>query len=67
MESIRNLREATNEIAEGNLGCKDRRRFRIFNPFKDNLEKIQCGFKKAVDEEVKSQRMKTDLISNVST
>lgn len=31
-----------------------------------DLEKIQGGFKKAVDEEVKSQKMKTDLISNVS-
>ena len=38
----------------------------LFEPFKGDLEKIQCGFKKAVDEEVKSQRMKTDLISNVS-
>ena len=27
---------------------------------------IQTGFKKAVDEEVKSQKMKTELISNVS-
>ncbi|MDU3724453.1 MAG: sensor histidine kinase, partial [Clostridium celatum] len=33
---------------------------------KMDLEKIQGGFKKAVDEEVKSQKMKTDLISNVS-
>lgn len=38
----------------------------LFNPFKEQIEKIQNGFKKAVDEEVKSQRMKTELISNVS-
>ena len=38
----------------------------MFNPFKDELKKIQFGFKKAVDEEVKSQKMKTELISNVS-
>ena len=60
------LTEATNEIAEGNLDVKIEEDLGIFNPFKDNLEKIQCGFKKAVQEEVKSQRMKTDLISNVS-
>ncbi|MDX5712367.1 sensor histidine kinase, partial [Clostridioides difficile] len=33
---------------------------------KDELGNIQTGFKKAVDEEVKSQKMKTELISNVS-
>ena len=60
------LTEATNEIAEGNLDVKIEEDLGVFNPFKDNLEKIQCGFKKAVQEEVKSQRMKTDLISNVS-
>ena len=60
------LTEATNEIAEGNLDVKMEEDLGVFNPFKDNLEKIQGGFKKAVQEEVKSQRMKTDLISNVS-
>ena len=34
--------------------------------FKEEIEKIQSGFKKAVDEEVKSQRMKTELVTNVS-
>ena len=38
----------------------------IFSPFKQEIQKIQTGFKKAVDEEVKSQRMKTELITNVS-
>ena len=33
---------------------------------KAELTKIRTGFKKAVDEEVKSQRMKTELITNVS-
>ena len=57
------LTEATNEIAEGNLDVKMEEDLGVFNPFKDNLEKIQGGFKKAVQEEVKSQRMKTDLIN----
>ena len=30
------------------------------------IQKIQKGFKKAVEEEVKSERMKTELITNVS-
>ena len=38
----------------------------MFNPFKPEIEKIQEGYKKAVEEEIKSQRMKTELITNVS-
>ena len=65
-EKYSKLREATSKIAEGNLDLKIEEDLGLFEPFKGDLEKIQCGFKKAVDEEVKSQRMKTDLISNVS-
>lgn len=65
-EKYSKLREATSKIAEGNLDVKIEEDLGLFEPFKGDLEKIQCGFKKAVDEEVKSQRMKTDLISNVS-
>jgi signal transduction histidine kinase len=60
------LLDATNKIAEGNLDVKIDEDLGLFNPFKDQVIKIQSGFKKAVNEEVKSQRMKTDLISNVS-
>ncbi|MEG2869288.1 MAG: sensor histidine kinase, partial [Terrisporobacter sp.] len=60
------LFEATNKIAEGNLDVTIEDDLGIFEPFKDEVEKIQSGFKKAVNEEVKSQRMKTELISNVS-
>ena len=38
----------------------------VFEPFKEQLTEIRTGFKKTVDEEVKSQRMKTELITNVS-
>ena len=65
-EKYSKLREATSKVAEGNLDVKIEEDLGLFEPFKGDLEKIQCGFKKAVDEEVKSQRMKTDLISNVS-
>lgn len=65
-DNYSNLLNATNKIAEGKLDFEIKEDLGIFNPFKDELKKIQSGFKKAVDEEVKSQKMKTDLISNVS-
>lgn len=60
------LLEATNKIAEGKLDVTIEEELGVFEPLKDELQKIQKGFKNAVDEEVKSQRMKTELISNVS-
>jgi signal transduction histidine kinase len=60
------LLEATNQIADGNLDVEINEDLGLFNPFKEQIEIIQKGFKRAVDEEVKSQKMKTELISNVS-
>jgi signal transduction histidine kinase len=60
------LFEATNKIAEGNIDVNIEEDLGIFNSFKVELQSIQKGFKKAVNEEVKSQRMKTELITNVS-
>ncbi len=60
------LLNATNKIAEGSLDVEINEDLGLFNSFKDEIKKIQQGFKKAVDEEVKSQKMKTELISNVS-
>jgi signal transduction histidine kinase len=60
------LFEATNKIAEGNLDVNIEEDLGVFNSFKVELQSIQKGFKKAVNEEVKSQRMKTELITNVS-
>ncbi|MDE7036357.1 MAG: HAMP domain-containing histidine kinase, partial [Lachnospiraceae bacterium] len=60
------LFKATGEIAKGNLDVEIVEDLGIFSPFKQEIQKIQTGFKKAVDEEVKSQRMKTELITNVS-
>lgn len=64
--SYRKLFKITNEIANGNLDVKVDDDLGIFNDFKEEVEKIQSGFKNAVDKEVKSQKMKTELISNVS-
>lgn len=60
------LLESTNKIAEGNLDTEITEDLGIFNPVKDSILNIKQGFKNAVQEEIKSQRMKTELISNVS-
>lgn len=60
------LLSATSRIAEGNLEGTIDVDLGVFEPLKDELSKVQIGFKKAVEEEIKSQRLKTDLITNVS-
>lgn len=60
------LLRATNEIADGNLEVKITEHLGVFEPFKPQIYRIEEGFQKAVAEEVKSQRMKTELITNVS-
>ena len=60
------LLKSINEIAEGNLDVEIQEDLGIFNPFKEQLSRIQEGFKKAVAQEVKSERTKSELITNVS-
>ncbi len=60
------LLKAAGSIAEGNLNNTFEADFGPFESYKEELYKIQGGFSKAVEEEVKSQRMKTELITNVS-
>ncbi len=58
--------KATNCIAQGQLNNEFDEDFGIFESYKRELYEIQNGFQKAVEEEVRSQRMKTELITNVS-
>lgn len=60
------LLASTNLLAQGNLDVPIEGDMGIFNPLKTEIQKIQRGFKRAVEEEVKSERMKTELITNVS-
>lgn len=60
------LLHATNEIAQGNLNVTITEDLGVFEPFKPQVIRIQNGFRNAVDEETKSQRMKAELITNVS-
>ncbi len=60
------LLEATNAIAQGQFDNPLTEDFGIFERYKTELSQIQDGFGKAVEDEVRSQRMKTELITNVS-
>lgn len=60
------LLKATDSIAQGNLNTQLNEEMGMFEAYKSKLAQIQEGFRKAVDEEVKSQKMKTELITNVS-
>ncbi len=60
------LLDATNEMAEGRLNVSIDEDLGVFEPFKPQILMIQEGFQKAVEQEVKSQRMKAELITNVS-
>ncbi len=66
-EDYRKLLSTALRMAEGDLNAIGASEdWGMFEPVKGELEKIRVGFGKAVEEEVKSQRMKTELISNVS-
>lgn len=60
------LLTAVRSVAAGNLQTEIEGDWGIFSAFQEELSSIQTGFSKAVDEEVKSQRMRTELITNVS-
>lgn len=66
IDKYNTLLEYTNNIAQGNLNTNIEEDLGIFEPMKEKIGSIQTGFKKAVEEELKSQGMKTELISNVS-
>lgn len=65
-EKYHKLLNCIQEMAEGNLDVKEEEDLGVFEPFKNQLFKVQEGFKKAVEKEVKSERTKTELITNVS-
>ena len=65
-EKYKELLKSTNQLAEGHLDIPIEGDIGLFNPIQEELKKIQKGFKKAVEEEVKNERMKTELVTNVS-
>lgn len=70
-KSLRDLpviMEASKEMANGNLDYKlDTEKMAVtFAAFAENIQSLQTGLKKAVEDALKGERMKTDLITNVS-
>ena len=59
------LKEA-HQLADGRFDEEIIQDVGIFNALGDELKNVRIGFEKAVSEEIKSQNMKTELISNVS-
>lgn len=58
--------KAAQSVADGNLQTEIAGDWGMFSAFQEELAAIQSGFSSAVEEEVKSQRMRTELITNVS-
>lgn len=60
------LLSALQSVSDGNLQTELAGDWGEFEPLKGELTKIQTAFLQAVEEEIKSQRMRTELITNVS-
>lgn len=65
-EKYQLLLKGIHAMAEGNLDVEFDEDLGVFEPFKEQLSHIRDGFKKAVAQEVKSERTKSELITNVS-
>lgn len=65
-ENYEKLLQVTRTIAEGDLNVSTEKDMGLFNPIRDELTAIRNGFSKAVNDEVRSRNMKTELITNVS-
>lgn len=68
LKSLTQIMEAAKELSHGNLDytLDSKEMSPAFVGFADDLQGIQAGLKKAVAEAVKGERMKTELITNVS-
>ena len=66
--SLYNLQKGAKLIAEGNLDyhINTKHMYGDFRRFAEDLNSINDGMQKAVDEKMKSERLKTELITNVS-
>ena len=60
------LLDAVKRLSNGDFDVEINQDIGMFNSLGTEFSNIKDGFEKAVSEEVKSQKMKTELISNVS-
>lgn len=65
---MQKLQKGGEELVKGNLNNKinTKRMFSMFRKHGDNLNSISKGFSIALDQKMKSERLKTELITNVS-
>ncbi|NLP15212.1 MAG: HAMP domain-containing histidine kinase [Clostridium sp.] len=68
LKSLSIIMEGTKQISRGNLDYEmnSGRMSPVFAAFAENICNIQGGLKKAVDNAIKGERLKTELITNVS-
>lgn len=60
------LQKNTRRMSEGKLNVEITENMGLFEPIRYLLEQIREGFLKSINEETRSERMKNELISNVS-
>lgn len=60
------LLEVTSSIASGKFDKTTNTDLGVFNSYKDSMDTIRDDFKNAVDNEIRSEKMKTELITSVS-
>ncbi len=66
LSNIKILAESSNVLASGSFNFNLSENLGILNPIAVNLNNIKEGFKVAVEQETRSQNMKSELISSVS-
>lgn len=66
LKNLEMVQETTQNISNGNFNSHIDENLGILSKISSNLNSIGEAFKTALEEEVKSQNMKTQLISNVS-
>ena len=62
----KNMLNFTEQLSQGHFDTEIEDDLGIFNSMRDCLNNLKTGFEAAVKEEIKSQNMKTELITNVS-
>ena len=60
------IQNYSKKLSDGNFNLQADENIGIFSKTAQYLNRIKIGFKTALEEEVRSQNMKTELISNVS-
>lgn len=63
---VKVLNKASSQLSQGNFDIKVEEEIGILTPIAKHINNINSGFRVAIDNATKSQKMKTELISNVS-